>query len=64
MEEKDYKFRVWIIREVLKRRIKQREAAKRLGVTIRSIKRYCKRFLQRGEEGLRDKRRSNNRKTC
>lgn len=64
MKDKDYKFKLWIIREVLKRKIKQREAARRLGVSIRSIKRYCKRFLQGGEEGLRDKRSSNNRKIC
>lgn len=38
------------------RKIKAKEAAQRLSCSLRSIKRYKKRFLEIGPEGLRDRR--------
>ena len=51
-----------VVREVLNGRLIKEGASERLGIERRSVNRYIKRFLDGGPEGLRDKRRSNNRK--
>lgn len=51
-----------IIQALVSREITVMKAAELLGVTRRSIERYRKAFLVKGEEGVRDHRHSNNRK--
>lgn len=51
-----------VIRGVLTRRLKYGEAARELGVTPRTIHNYFQRFLQHGQEGLKDHRKGNHRK--
>lgn len=48
--------------EVIKGKIKGREAARRLGCSVRTIKRYKSKYLREGPERLKDKRGGNNRK--
>lgn len=51
-----------IIKGVLAKKLGCREAARELGVTPRSVHNYIRRFLERGPEGLRDRRKGNHRK--
>ena len=60
MRESD---RAGVIREVVERRLKQREAAVRLGLSVRQVKRLAARYRDRGAAGLvsgRRGKRSNN----
>ena len=55
--------RVAVIREVAERRLRQSEAARRLGLSVRQVKRLVRRYRERGASGLasgRRGRRSNN----
>ena len=55
--------RVAVIREVVERRLRQSEAARRLGLSERQVKRLARRYCERGAAGLasgRRGRRSNN----
>ena len=49
MRESD---RVGVIREVVERRLRQREAAVRLGLGVRQVKRLAARYRERGAAGL------------
>ncbi len=42
--------------------VKVKEAMERLGCSRRTIERYREKYLREGPEGLKEKRRSNNRK--
>ena len=44
--------RAGVIREVVERRLKQREAAVRLGLSVRQVKRLSARYRDRGAAGL------------
>ena len=48
--------RVQVIREVLGRRLRQREASERLGICLRQVKRLVRRYREEGARGLRSKR--------
>jgi putative transposase len=54
--------RLEVVRGVLSCKITKAVAGEKLDVGRRSVNRYLKRFLERGPEGLRDRRRSNYRK--
>ena len=49
--------RVAVIREVVERRLPQSEAARRLGLGVRQVKRLVRRFRERGAAGLASSRR-------
>lgn len=49
--------RVAVIREVVERRLPQSEAARRLGVGVRQVKRLVRRYRERGASGLASGRR-------
>ena len=49
--------RAEVIRDVLAKRIRQRQAARRLGVGVRQVKRLVKRYRERGAAGLITRRR-------
>ena len=49
--------RVEVIREVLGRRLGQREASERLGICVRQVKRLVRRYREEGARGLRSRRR-------
>ena len=49
--------RVAVIREVVERRLRQPEAARRLGVGVRQVKRLARRYRERGAAGLASGRR-------
>jgi transposase len=51
-----------VIKQVLTGRQRYHDAARRLGVTPRTIHNYFQRFLENGSEGLKDHRRGNHRK--
>ncbi len=51
-----------IVKKVVAGKIKYEKAARQLRVTSRTVQNYCSRFLKDGSEGLRDRRRGNNRK--
>jgi len=51
-----------VIKQVLTGRQRYPDAARRLGVTPRTIHNYFQRFLENGSEGLKDHRRGNHRK--
>lgn len=51
-----------VIKEVLTGRQRYPDAARRLGVTPRTIHNYFHRFLENGSEGLKDHRKGNHRK--
>lgn len=51
-----------VIKELLTRRLRYREAARELGVTPRTIHNYFHRFLEHGSDGLKDHRKGNHRK--
>ena len=44
--------RAAVIRDVVKKRQGQREAAERLGIGVRQIKRLARRYRERGSAGL------------
>ena len=44
--------RVSVVREVVERRLRQSEAAGRLGVSVRQVKRLARRYRERGAAGL------------
>ena len=56
--------RLGVVREALNGQIKQAQAAQKLGLSVRQVKRLCKRVREEGEAGLISKRRgrSSNRK--
>ena len=54
VEEAD---RAAVIRDVLEKRLRQREAAERLGIGVRQVKRLVKRYRKRGVAGLSSGRR-------
>lgn len=62
MTETALKRRAEIVQEYLRRRISVQEAALTLQCSKRTIRRYKVRLLKNGVEGLREQRRSNNRK--
>ena len=49
--------RLAVIREVAERRLRQSEAARRLGLSVRQVKRLVRRYRERGEAGLASSRR-------
>ena len=49
VEEAD---RVVVIRDVVEKRLRQREAAERLGIGVRQVKRLIRRYRERGTVGL------------
>ena len=49
--------RAAVIREVVERRLRQSEAARRLGVSVRQVKRLARRYRERGAAGLASGRR-------
>ena len=49
--------RVALIREVVERRLRQSEAAGRLGVSVRQVRRLARRYRERGSAGLASGRR-------
>ena len=51
-----------VIKELLTRRLRYREAARELGVTPRTVHNYFHRFLEHGSDGLKDHRKGNHRK--
>lgn len=51
-----------IVKSVTTNRITRKQAAKRLGVSIRTIHNYVKHYLMYGPEGLQDRRRGHFRK--
>ena len=51
-----------VIKDLVTKKRKYIEAARRLGVTPRTIHNYFHRFLEHGSEGLKDHRRGNHRK--
>ena len=51
-----------IVRQILEGRISREEGAAALGSSSRAIRRYLRAFLDRGPEGLKDHRHSNNQK--
>lgn len=50
------------IKDVIMGRDKCNEAARKLGVTPRTVQNYVRRFRERGPEGLQDRRSGNHRK--
>jgi len=62
MQAQSLVLREKVIKELLTRRLKRREAARELGVTPRTIHNYFHRFLEQGSEGLKDHRKGNHRK--
>lgn len=44
--------RVVVIREVIEKKVLQKEAAERLGISVRQIKRLVRQFRKKGPEGL------------
>lgn len=54
--------KVAIVRQILEGRISREEGAAALGSSSRTIRRYLRAFLDRGPEGLKDHRHSNNQK--
>lgn len=55
-------FRCEIVKNVMSGKLRYDQAAVQLGVTPRTIQNYCRRFLERGLEGLEDRRTGNHRK--
>lgn len=51
-----------ILKDLFARKSTPLEAAKKLGVTTRTIRNYWHRFLHYGPEGLKDRRKGNHRK--
>lgn len=51
-----------VIKGLLTRKLRYGEAARELGVTPRTIYNYFQRFLERGSDGLKDRRKGNHRK--
>jgi len=51
-----------IVKDVITGKLRCNQAACQLGVTPRTVQNYCRRFLERGPEGLEDRRRGNHRK--
>ncbi len=51
-----------IVKDVITGKLRCHQAARQLGVTSRTIQNYCRRFLERGPDGLEDRRRGNHRK--
>ena len=49
--------RLAVIREVAERRLRQSEAGRRLGLSVRQVKRLVRRYRERGEAGLASSRR-------
>jgi len=49
--------RVAVVREVVERRLRQSEAARRLGLSVRQVKRLARRYRERGAAGLMSARR-------
>lgn len=54
--------RVCLIKDLLKGRVSRQGVADELGITIRTVERYVNSFMEKGPQGLTDRRRSNNRK--
>jgi len=51
-----------IVKDVITGKLRCGQAARQLGVTPRTIQNYCRRFLERGPDGLEDQRKGNHRK--
>ncbi len=51
-----------IVKDVITGKLRCDQAARQLGVTRRTIQNYCRRFLERGPDGLEDQRKGNHRK--
>ena len=51
-----------IVKDVITGKLRCDQAARQLGVTPRTIQNYRRRFLERGPDGLEDRRRGNHRK--
>jgi transposase len=48
-----------IVKEVLEKRIKPKDAARALGVSVRTVRNYIRRYIHNGTDGLKDRRRGN-----
>lgn len=48
-----------VVVDLLAGRRRHKEAARKLGVTLRTIQNYVRRFLKHGREGLKDRRTGN-----
>jgi len=51
-----------IVKDVITGKLRCDQAASQLGVTPRTVQNYCRRFLERGPDGLEDQRKGNHRK--
>ena len=51
-----------IVKDVITGKLRCDQAARQLGVTPRTVQNYRRRFLERGPDGLEDRRRGNHRK--
>ena len=51
-----------VIEDLLARKCRSDEAALELGVTVRTVQNYIRRFLENGPEGLKDQRTGNHQK--
>jgi len=51
-----------VVKDLLARRQTRKEAAQKLGVTLRTVQNYVRRFLVHGPEGLKDRRTGNHHK--
>ncbi len=62
MSREKLAIRCEIVKDVIIGKLSNNEAAEQLKVTPRTIQNYCRRFLDRGPEGLADRRSGNHRK--
>jgi transposase len=62
MGQEAFEFKKETISKVITKNIPKKEAASKLGKSLKTISRYIKKFLTLGPEGLKDKRKSNNHK--
>ncbi|MFQ5852476.1 MAG: helix-turn-helix domain-containing protein [Candidatus Binatia bacterium] len=51
-----------VIEFVITGKLRYSQAARKLGVTPRTVQNYCRRYLERGLDGLKDQRKGNHRK--
>ena len=62
MTQEKQSFRCAIIKNVITGKLRYDQAAVQLGVTARTIQNYCRRFLEKGPQGLEDRRTGHHRK--
>ena len=62
MSREKLAIRCELVKDVIIGKLSNSEAADQLKVTTRTIQNYCRRFLDRGPEGLEDRRTGNHKK--